>query len=126
MKYKDCEYCGENKGIKCESCINYSNFREGFKVKNIDEQIEQAEKLVQAKKNQETEEEIKADEPQIIKMSLQTYECWLNKCTNQELEIEGLKKRLIGINDNTNNIIRKKDLEIQELQVVIKTLGGLL
>lgn len=60
--------------------------------------------------------------PQIVRMSLQGYENLTNMVGNQNLEIKNLKYAI----EDMNSKLLKKNKEINELQAVIKTLGGLL
>lgn len=137
--------------VYCQDCKNSDDIKKvcklglgvfcKFEAKeniNFTEKLKDVkEKLVQAKKNQEAEEEvlrrlqmlkfvpIEASEiqsPQIVRMSLQGYENLTNRVCNQELEIKNLKYAI----EDMNSKLLKKNKEINELQAVIKTLGGLL
>ena len=161
MKCVDCEHYNLIE-MRCEMnkmCIGKSGFKKRPSKKLSLAEIDIAEKLVQAKKNQEAEitflRELKAlsaqainattgyeeglkqakyieefpfnkpseiQSPQIVRMSLQGYENLTNRVCNQELEIKNLKSAI----EDMNSKLLKKNKEINELQAVIKTLGGLL
>lgn len=139
MKCIDCEHYDQIK-LCCElniMCIGKSEFKKIPSKKVEPKEVDIAERLVQAKRAQDAEEEvlrrlqmlkfapIEASEiqsPQIVRMSLQSYENLTNRACNQGLEIKNLKSAI----EDMNSKLLKKNKEINELQAVIKTLGGLL
>jgi len=118
MKCIDCEHYNLIE-MRCEMnkmCIGQSEFKKRPSKKDEPKEVDIAERLVQAKRAQN------AIEAETIKLTLTAYENWLNKCINQDLEIKNLKSAI----EDMNSKLLKKNKEINELQAVIKTLGGLL